>query len=321
MDFFQILLIIIVIVAAAAAVYFVWSRLKEGKDPEYAAKMSKRRAARDLDRQQKKVERAQEKVKRAKFKEATAPARAELVRAKSDYNNNVRKAEDNLRAANHAYEKAVKDQEHVIEDINKKYSAGISNVGSTKLYADRLEIQGTSLKINETYSANLVRGKELIDKQVVFPGFNISQIPEGEKPSAAGSAIGGVGTPAVPWEVGARADYCYLLITGATAEYQGKKLNVCIPLDDRKLDAGSALEKGLNSVAPQAQDNEAKRSRELQEAQNKLESIKADTAAVQNAQTHLENVKADNAAVMYAQAALDEVEKQASEEFGYANKR
>lgn len=317
MDAFEIAITVVVIVVVVVAVLFIFKRIKMNRDPEYAAKVSKRSADRHLKRQQKKVEKAELKVKKAQYKEMTAPARNELTRAKSDYNNKVKRAEDSLRHANSEHDKALRDADKKIADITKKYTKNLGGVGAVKLYADRLEVQDATLKLNSSFSGEVLRGADILDKGCKYADFKFSAVPEGSKPTAVGQVVGGIGRPELPWEITAKPDYCYLFLTGNCTEYGGKPLMVCIPLDDKKLDAGNKVVEQLKAAAPIAADNETRRAQELEQANAEREQIEADTSSIDRAEAALARTKDDNANVLAAQQKLDEIERQASETLGY----
>lgn len=316
MDAFQTFITIVIIVLVALAVLFIYQRIKMSRDPEYAAKVSKRAANRDLARQKRKVERAEMKVKRARYREATAPAKAELNRAKADYNNRVRSAEDALRHANAEHEKAVREQDKKISDIAKRYCRELASVGSVKLCVDRLEVRDSQIKLNHSFSAEVKRGAELLEAGS-HGVFRFAAVPEDGRPTAAGQAVGGIGTPELPWDILARPDFCYLFVTGTCDDYGGKPLEVCVPLDDKRLDAGDTLAEQLAIAAPLAADNVRKREAELEEAHAEKSRVEADTAAIAEAETALAAERENNQEVIAAQQNLEQVEQAASEELGY----
>ncbi len=316
MDALQVFFTIVVIALVAVAVLFIYQRIKMSRDPEYAAKVSKRMADRDLARQKRKVARAEFKVKKARYKEATAPAKAELNRAKADYNNRVKRAEDALRHANAEHEKAIRDQDKKISDITKRYSRELVAVGSTKLFVDRMEIQGSPIKLEAGFAAEVKRGTELLEA-AAYGDFRFAQTPEDGRPSAAGVAVGGIGTPELPWEILARPDFCYLFVGGACSEYAGKPLNICVPLDDKRLDAGEKFAEQLALAAPSAADNERKRDAELAEAHVEKAQIEADTSAIAEAEAALAVERDNNQEVILAQQNLDQAEQKASIELDY----
>ncbi|MGI6216516.1 MAG: hypothetical protein ACOYIK_02770 [Coriobacteriales bacterium] len=315
MDVFIVILVIVVVVIC---LFFVWRRLKMGKDPEYAARIERKKSRRNLERQRKKVEKAELKEKRAKYREAIAPAQSELNKAKQEYNQRVNKAEDLLRHATHDHDKSVHDQEKVISDIAKKYSDYVSSLGSMKLYVDRLLVGDTTIKMNTTFRAEEMRGRDILDHGSSHKEFTFREAKdEKDEPTEGGSLVGGIGTPAISWEIIARPDYCYLFITGTAVEYGSNQVAICVPLDDDNLDQGDEFMRHLNEVSDKSEQNARARENETAEAQAKLEEIKNDTAAIDAAQKALDQESANKEAMMAAQLALDEAKKKASEEFGY----
>ena len=317
MDSTEIAITVVVIIVVVVAVVFIFRRMKMNRDPEYAAKVSKKSADRHLKRQQKKVEKAELKVKKAQYKEMTAPARNELTRARSDYNNRVKRAEDNLRHVNSEHEKALRDADKKIADITKKYTKYLGGVGSVKLCADRLEVQDATLKLNDSFGGEVLRGADILEGGCKYAEFRFVPVPEDGKPTPVGQVIGGIGRPELPWEIVAKPDYCYLFLKGNCAEYGGKPLTICVPLDDKKLDAGNKVVEQLKGAAPIAVNNEERRAQELEEANAEKRQIEADTHAIERAEATLAREKGNNEAVLTAQHNLEVAERNASDQLGY----
>ncbi len=312
----QIFITIVVIVVVAIAVLFIYQRIKMSRDPQYAARVSKRAADRDLARQKRKVARAEMKVKKARYREATAPAIAQLNRAKADYNNRVRTAEDALRHANSEHERAVREQEKKISDIIKHYSRELATVGTLRLFVDRLEVQDSQISLNDSFKAEIKRGAELLEDKTCGE-FKFEEVTEDTRPTTPGVPVGGIGKPEEAWVIHAKADFCYLFVEGTCSDYDGKPLEVCVPLDDKRLDAGDMFEKQLAIAAPAAADNACKRDVELEEAYEQKSQIEADTQAISQAEVKLEQEQQNNQEVIKAQQNLEQAEKAASEELGY----
>ncbi len=312
----QIFITIVVIVLAAIATLFIYQRIKMSRDPEYAAKVSKRAADRDLARQKRKVERAEMKVKKARYREATAPAIAQLNRAKADYNNRVRTAEDALRHANSEHEKAVREQEKKITDITKHYSRELSTVGTLRVFVDRLEVQDSQISLNDSFTAEIKRGAELLETQT-YGEFKFIEATDDTRPSTPAVPVGGIGKPEEPWSIHAKPDFCYLFVNGICSDYDDKPLEICVPLDDRRLEAGDMFAKQLAIAAPAAANNACKRDVELEEAYAEKSRIESDTQAISQAETKLAQEQQNNQEVIEAQKNLEQVEKTASEELGY----
>lgn len=310
--------IIIIVIIVAVAAYFIRQRTKMAGDPEYAARVTRRRADRVAGRQRKKAERAEMKVKKAKFQEAIAPEKAEYLRAKQEYNGRVDAAENELRRVTREHEKAIRDQERFIAEIEKRYSASVSSVGNLRLFRDHLATRDVTATLNGTFNAQAMNGGDFLAAAESFPEFILESISGEEvKPTAGGSIVGGVGAPEVPQRIVVDPGWDYLVVRGTVVEMGSQQLLLCIPLDERRRDDGLAMVEQLNSAAASSEENDRARQEELQSAHEMLDRLSADTEKIEEAEAALDRERADRGAIDEAQARLKKAEESAREALDY----
>ncbi len=313
-----ILIIIIILIVVGVGAYFVRQRTKMAADPEYAARVTRRKADRVAGRQRKKAERAEMKVKKAKFQEAIAPEKAEYVRAKQEYNARVDAAEGELKRATRDHERAVRDQERAIAEIEKRYSAPVASVGNLKLFLDHIATRDLTVTLNGTFTAQSMNGVDLLGAAANFPELALESISGEEvRPTSAGSTIGGVGAPESPWPVIVDPGYDYLLVRGTVVEMGSQPLLLCVPLDEKRREDGLAMVEHLNSTAASSEENDRARQDELQAAYDMLDRLNADTSRIEEAEELLERERADHQLVDEAQARLKKAEEAAREALDY----
>ena len=315
------LIIILIIVIIAVVAFFVWRFLKQSRDPEYAAQMSKKRAAKDIERQQRKLERAEQRALRARYEEAIAPAKADLLKAKQDYNSRIKRREDDLNKLQREHDRAIRDQEKAITEIEKRYSQHLITVNGIKLFADRISTREATVAINNTFFAEIKTGEELLNFGGKYSAFTIEQPVEGgEPPLSGGTALGGIGVPEFPWRIIVNPEASYLFIMGTVVESGNEQFNMCVVLDARNRDDAAKLMEMLNQTSEKADTIERRKIKEIEDARNQLEQMKADTSALEEAEEALHREREDNAAVEDAQARYEEAQRQAQEETGYVPK-
>ncbi len=308
---------IILIVIVVAVVLTVLKRVKMARDPEYAAQVNKKRAAKELERQKRKMERAQLKIKRAKYEEAIAPAKHDLLRAKQDYNSRVERREDDLHRAIKDHDKAIRDQEKLISEIEKKYSQYLESVGNVKLFLDRIAILDEVVAMNSTMFAEIRLGDDLLTYGGRYPEFFFEEDPEAGAINGPGTLIGGIGAPSSPWPVAVDPRFHYLFVYGSALEYGGRQINICIPLDDKVRGDGEKFAFQFNQTAERAETTDRRRARELEEARARLDEIRSDTRGIEDLKLAVEREKENRGDIEVAQRKLEEAEMRAQEELDF----
>lgn len=313
-----ILIIIIIVIVVAVAGYFVRQRTKMAGDPEYAARVTRRKADRVAGRQRRKAERAEMKVKKAKFQEAIAPEKADYVRAKQEYNSRVDAAEDHLRRMTREHEKVIREQERAISDIEKRYSAQVAAIGHLKLFLDHIATRDVTAMLNGTFTAQALNGNDLLAAVGSFPEFALAPISaDNMKPASGGSVIGGIGSPEEPWPVVVDPGYDYLIVRGTVVEQGSQQLLLMVPLDEKKRDDGLAMVDHINTTAASSEANDRAKQEELQAAYEVLDRLNEDTEKIEEAQEVLDRERADHQAVDEAQERLKRAEQSAREALDY----
>lgn len=309
--------IIVLIVAVVLVAAFVLKRVKMARDPEYAARVNRRKAARELERQQRRMEKAQLRIKRAKYEEAIAPAKSELLKARQDYTARIDRLENELQKLIREHDKAIRDQERVINDIDKKYSQFLAQVARVKLYRDRLVVKDAVIRMNNSIFAELQQGYEIFQYGDRYPEFEFVNKEEEGPRSTPGIMIGGVGLPDSPLPVFVEPDLCYLFVYGMAIERGGERINICIPVDTKSIDMIHSFIQQLNQTAQAAEDTERRRAQELDDAYSQLEAIKADTSQMDKKRAVIERESKDRSGIEIAQRKLAEAEEKAQQEFNY----
>ena len=323
MDIGMIVLIIIIVVVIAGVGFFILQRKKMGSDPAYAARVSEKRAAREQERQRKRVEKAELRAKRARYNEMITPEKTALQKARQEYNGRVGRAEDELKKLNRAHDKAIRDQEKAIADVDKRYTAQVEGVGGFKLYNDRIATRDYTVAINGTLRADIATGEELLaGGDASWPEFRFIKAVEGEsKPTGAGTVVGGLGRPETQLDVYVSREMSYLFVYGTAAEHGNAPINICIPLSERRIDEGTTIKESLNRLAQNVEGTRAAWQREIEDAKALLEQIRNDTAAIEDAADAVERERNNRQAVEEAEAALREAEARAQDELGYRPER
>ncbi len=295
----------------------VLRRFKMARDPEYAAKVNKKKAARELERQKRRLERAQMRIRRAKYEEAIAPAKRELLKAKQEHNARIARREDELHRLIKEHDKAIRDQEKLINEIEKKYSQYLDSVGNVKLFRDRLAVRDRVIRMNPTIFAELRLGADILSYGGRYSEFSFEADPEAESISGSGTMIGGIGVPEYPWPVSVDPKFHYLFIYGRAQELGGEHVNICIPLDERAYSGGQSFEAQLNQTAERSETMDRRRARELEEARIRLEEIKADTSGIDGVRAAIERERENKGGVEAAQRNLEAAEARAQKELDY----
>ncbi len=316
-----VIIVIVVIVVVAVVAFLVHRHMRMGRDPEYAAKIGRQQASKNLERQQRKMERAQQREQKSRYEEAIAPEKANLLKARKEYNSRVDKREAELRKATREHDKAVHDQERVIADIKKEHSRYIGSIASIKMFADHLAVRETTVKINPTIRCSMEDGVHVADNAWKYSEFTFKKGGEGERPSASGSLIGGIGKPETLLPVTTSVDFFYLFIYGTVPESDNAPINICIPLNNKNYDDGKGFMETLNSLSSNVVESDAEYNQKIADETAKLEEIKNDTAAIDSAQEALDREHDDHAAVDEAQQRYEEAKERAKAETGYSEKR
>jgi len=319
MDFGMILVIIIVIVVAAAAAFFILRQRRMNSDPAYAARINEKRKIRDQERQRKKVEKAELRAQKARYQEAIAPAKTGLQQARQAYNSRVGRAEDEVKKLTKEHDKAIKAQEKSITEIEKRYSQNIVNVGSVKLFADRITTKDNTIMLNSTLHAYLDAAPDLLAApNGKHSEFRFIEAVEGEtKPTSSASVVGGIGQLETQLDVYLTQGMSCMFIYGTAIDRGNAPINICVPVNEKHVGDAHSFTQSLNQLAENYEATMQKKDQELQEAAATLDRIREDTAAIEQAQAAVERERADTAEVEAAQARFDEADRQARELTGY----
>jgi hypothetical protein len=98
-------------------------------------------------------------------------ARSALAQAKSDYNNGVAKAKKNVKEAQELYDKRIKSLKSDKAKVEKDFSDSIKSYSSAKLYNDRLEYDGHTLKFEYGIQADVVPVTKADDTKALYVTF------------------------------------------------------------------------------------------------------------------------------------------------------
>ena len=318
MDPMIVFLIILIVVIIAAIGWYVMRRKRMASDPAYAERINARRAAREQERQRKRVEKAELKAKKARYNEMIAPEKSAYQQARQEYNGRVDRAEDALKKLNKDHDRAIRDQEKALNEIEKRYTAQLASVGGVKLYVDRLATREFTVAMNGTLHAETATGEELLANADARPEFRFVEAVEGEtKPTSSGTIVGGLGHSETPLDIYVAREMSYLFVHGTAAEHGSEPINICMPVRESKADEAAQLRDALNDAAGRAEQTQADKAREIDEAATRLEQIREDTAAIEEAAAEVERQRADRTALDDALALLNEAEARAQEELDY----
>lgn len=133
-------IVVFALIAAIAIAYFAYRALRKRKDPAYAEKLKRN----------------------AEYRTAVAPSKTALKKAQREYDDRVSEKQDAVRDAENRYNKAIKAQEKEIRSIEEQYSSSVGSFIGIRLYHDRVEYKGKSIRLTPEVTARVVMSEEVV---------------------------------------------------------------------------------------------------------------------------------------------------------------
>lgn len=276
------ILIIVLIVAAIAVVgFFVYRSYRKRHDPVYADRI----------------------VRKKVYKESISPSQQRLKRAQKDYDRRLQARADDIRAAEVAREKAIRQQERDMKAIEDQYAEQITTFQGIRLYRDRVEAKGKSIRLNAQMKATVLSGREYLDAADVA---RENAKREAELSLDEDGTEQKVGTARVVEQQ--QTPVAFLVIHDGE---DPAAADVRMSLESKEIDDAQSFANTFNCAATDIDKMREQRTAALDAAKVKLQAIKDDKSAIEAAQAAYETEVNVRGELDKAQKAFDETEYEA----------
>jgi len=272
---------VVVVAVIAAILYLVYRSRRKRTDPVYADRINRKKV----------------------YKQSITPAQQRLRRAQREYDKRLQARANDIRDAENAREKAIRQQEKDIRAIEDQYSAQIDNFNGIRLFRDRVEAKGKSVRLNRQMQATVMTGRQYLDAA--------DMAAEKAKREAVLSmdedgSTQQVGTATVIDQQGTAA--AYLIIHDGE---DPRAADIRLQLDERDVDGARSFANTFNCAANDIDALREQKARQMDAAKAELERIKADKSAIEAAQAAYEAEVQVRDELDRAQRAFNEAEYEA----------
>lgn len=253
-----VLIVVAVLAAVAVVVYLVYRFRRKRTDAAYADRILRKKV----------------------YKQSITPAQQRLKRAQKEYDRRLQDRADAIRDAESAREKALRQQEREMRTIEDQYSAQIDDFNGIRLYRDRVEAKGKSVRLDRHMQASVMTGRQYLDASDVAAEKVRAEARVSLEDDATGVKVG----TATVIDERATAS-AYLVIHDGE---DPRTADIRMPLDDRDVEGARSFANIFNCAANDIDALREQKARQLGTAKAEAERIKADRSAIEAAQAAYE---------------------------------
>lgn len=253
-----VLVAVVALAVVVAVAYLVYRTHRKRTDPAYADRILRKKV----------------------YKQSITPAQQRLKRAQKEYDRRLQVRADAIRDAENTRERTLRQQEREIRTIEDQYSAQIDDFNGVRLYRDRVEAKGRSVRLDRRMQASVMTGRQYLDASDVAAEKARAEARVSIEDDATGAKVG----TATVIDERATAS-AYLVIHDGE---DPRTADIRMPLDERDVDGARSFANVFNCAANDIDSLREQKARQIEAAKGELERIKADRSAIEAAQAAYE---------------------------------